>query len=169
MYANCQESLEHNRRKLTSAMMNYYPQLLWRFLADKAKVSLLVEMMLHLKLELYSLERQEQVGSGYLHKFISSVLFDYTDKGNIYWLAFPEFWNSCPANKDAFFKHVEKDTLRSCIKALMFCSTESQGELQDFLQSKLKELENVLMVKLKFAIKEAEVHVFVPNILSFAS
>ncbi|XXG86290.1 hypothetical protein AAC387_Pa11g1212 [Persea americana] len=57
---NQKESLEHNRRKLTSAMMNNYPQLLWKFLADKAKVSLLVEMMLHLKLELYSLERQEQ-------------------------------------------------------------------------------------------------------------
>ncbi|XXG54284.1 hypothetical protein AAC387_Pa03g2208 [Persea americana] len=122
------ESLEHNRREITSAMMKNYPQLLRKFLADKAKVSSLVEMIVHLKLELYSLKRQEQ-----------------------------NFRTVVQLIKDAFFKHGEKDTLRSCIKALMFCSAESQGELQDFVQSKLKELENVLMVKLKFAIKEAEV------------
>lgn len=83
-------------------------------------------------------------------------------------LLFQNFKTVVQLIKDAFFKHGEKDTLRSCIKALMFCSTESQGELQDFVQSKLKELENVLMVKLKFAIKEAEVRVFVPIFLSIA-
>lgn len=83
-------------------------------------------------------------------------------------LLFQNFKTVVQLIKDAFFKHGEKDTLRSCIKALMFCSTESQGELQDFVQSKLKELENVLMVKLKFAIKEAEVRVCVPIFLSIA-
>lgn len=122
------ESLESSRREITSAMMKSYPELLRKFLADKAKVSSLVEIIVHLKLELYSLKRQEQ-----------------------------NFKTVVQLIKDAFFKHAEKDTLRSCMKALAFCSTESQAELRDFVQTKLKELENVLMVKLKFAMKEAEV------------
>lgn len=89
-YANCQESLEHSRREITSAMMKNYPQLLRKFLADKAKVSSLVEMMVHLKLELYSLKRQEQVGlQKYVHIFIP-LSFLIPDEGNVYWLAFPE-------------------------------------------------------------------------------
>ncbi|KAG1326333.1 hypothetical protein COCNU_01G002670 [Cocos nucifera] len=55
---------------------------------------------------------------------------------------------------DAFFKHGEKDALRSCIKAITFCSTESQADLQDFAQNKLKYLENELIAKLKSAMKD---------------
>ena len=61
---------------------------------------------------------------------------------------------------DAFFKHGEKDTLRSCIAALSFCSIESQAELQDYAQNKLKDLENELIVKLKLAMKEVAVCMF---------
>jgi len=43
------------------AMMKNYPQLLRKFMADKAKVSSLVEIIIFMKLELYSLKRQEQV------------------------------------------------------------------------------------------------------------
>lgn len=71
---------------------------------------------------------------------------------------------------DAFFKHGEKDTLRSCIAALSFCSVESQADLQDFAQNKLKDLENELIVKLKSAIKEVAVCMFLLRaIFSFLS
>ncbi|WOL10689.1 hypothetical protein Cni_G19448 [Canna indica] len=56
-YTQAQDS----RRELTVAMMKSYPQLLHKYIADKAKVSPLVEIMRLLKLELYSLKRQEQV------------------------------------------------------------------------------------------------------------
>lgn len=55
--------------------------------------------------------------------------------------------------KDAFFKHGEKEALRSCVKAIKFCSTESQGELQDFARNKLKDIEDKLIAKLKSAVK----------------
>lgn len=60
--------------------------------------------------------------------------------------------------KEAFFKHGEKEALRSCVRAINFCSTESQGELQDFARNKLKELEDELTAKLKAAIKEVAVY-----------
>lgn len=66
--------------------------------------------------------------------------------------------------KEAFFKHGEKVALRSCVRAINFCSTESQGELQDFARNKLKELEDELVAKLKAAIKEVAVY-FNDNIL----
>ncbi|XP_058083552.1 sister-chromatid cohesion protein 3 [Magnolia sinica] len=122
------EALENSRREITVAMMKSYPQLLRKFLADKTKVSSLVEIILYLKLELYSLKRQEQ-----------------------------NFKTVLQLIKDAFFKHGEKTTLRSCVKAITFCSAESKAELQDFAQNKLKELENELIVKLKFAMKDAVV------------
>jgi cohesin complex subunit SA-1/2 len=59
--------------------------------------------------------------------------------------------------KEAFFKHGEKEALRSCVRAINFCSTESQGELQDFARNELKELEDELIAKLKAAIKEVVV------------
>lgn len=59
--------------------------------------------------------------------------------------------------KEAFFKHGEKEALRSCVRAISFCSTESQGELQDFARNQLKELEDELIAKLKAAIKEVAV------------
>lgn len=57
-----QEIFEHNRRDITVAMMKNYSQLLRKFMADKAKVPSLIEIILHMNLELYSLKRQEQVG-----------------------------------------------------------------------------------------------------------
>lgn len=59
--------------------------------------------------------------------------------------------------KEAFFKHGEKDALRSCIKAFNYCATESRGELQDFAQNQLKELENELIMKFRSAMKEIAV------------
>jgi hypothetical protein len=60
--SKCQEIFESNRRDITVAMMKNYPLLLRKFMADKAKVPLLVEIVLYTNLELYSLKRQEQVG-----------------------------------------------------------------------------------------------------------
>lgn len=54
---------------------------------------------------------------------------------------------------DAFFKHGEKEALRSCVKAIKFCSAESQGELQDSACKNLKDVEDKLIAKLKSAIK----------------
>ncbi|XP_022758099.1 sister-chromatid cohesion protein 3-like [Durio zibethinus] len=119
------EIFENNRRDITVAMMKNYPLLLRKFMADKAKVPSLVEIIVYMNLELYSLKRQEQ-----------------------------NFRTILQLIKDAFFKHGEKDALRSCVKAIKFCSTESRGELQDFSRNKLKELEDELIDKLKSAIKE---------------
>lgn len=72
-------------------------------------------------------------------------------------LAFQNFRNVLQLMKEAFFKHGDKDPLRSCVKAINFCCIESQGELQDFARNKLKELEDELIAKLKSAIKEVVV------------
>lgn len=119
------EVLENNRRDITVAMMKNYPLLLRKFMADKAKVQSLVEIILYMNLELYSLKRQEQ-----------------------------SFKDVLQLIKDGFFKHGEKDALRSCVKAIQYCSVESRGELQDFACTKLKDLEDELISKLKSAIKE---------------
>ncbi|XP_021279482.1 sister-chromatid cohesion protein 3 [Herrania umbratica] len=119
------EIFENNRRDITVAMMKNYPLLLRKFMADKAKIPSLVEIIVYMNLELYSLKRQEQ-----------------------------NFKTVLQLIKDAFFKHGEKDALRSCVKAIKFCSTESRGELQDFARNKLKDLEDELLDKLKSAIKE---------------
>ncbi|XP_038682108.1 sister-chromatid cohesion protein 3 isoform X2 [Tripterygium wilfordii] len=116
---------ENNRRDITISMMKSYPLLLHKFMADKEKVSALVEIISFMNVELYSLKRQEQ-----------------------------NFKNVLELMKEAFFKHGEKDALRSCVKAIKFCSTQSQGELQDFSRNKLKDLEDELVSKLKSAMKE---------------
>ena len=59
--------------------------------------------------------------------------------------------------KEAFFKHGDKDPLRACVKAINFCCIESQGDLQDFARTKLKEVEDELITKLQSAIKEVVV------------
>ncbi|XP_019425716.1 PREDICTED: sister-chromatid cohesion protein 3 isoform X4 [Lupinus angustifolius] len=119
------EAFESNKQDITVALMKSYPLLLRKFISDKAKVSSLVEIVLYMNLELYSLKRQEQ-----------------------------NFKNILQLMKDAFFKHGDKDPLRACVKAINFCCIESQGELQDLARNKLKELEDELIVKLKSAIKE---------------
>ncbi|XP_021906782.1 sister-chromatid cohesion protein 3 [Carica papaya] len=119
------EIFESNRREITVSMMKYHTQLLRKFMADKAKVSSLVEIIVYMNLELYSLKRQEQ-----------------------------NFKTVLQLIKDAFFKHGEKEALRSCVKAITFCATESQGELQDFSRNKMKDLEDELIAKLRSAMKE---------------
>lgn len=56
----------NNKQDITVAMMKSYPLLLQKFISDKAKVSSLVEIVLYMNLELYSLKRQEQVGESFL-------------------------------------------------------------------------------------------------------
>ncbi|KAK7378918.1 hypothetical protein VNO80_04367 [Phaseolus coccineus] len=125
-YSKAQKDVfENNKQEITVAMMKSYPLLLRKYISDKAKVSSLVEIVLHMNLEYYSLKRQEQ-----------------------------NFKNLLQLMKDAFFKHGDKDPLRACVKAIDFCCLESQGELQDFARIKLKELEDEIIAKLKSAIKE---------------
>ncbi|KAJ0258076.1 Sister-chromatid cohesion protein 3 [Hirschfeldia incana] len=121
------EMFENNRKDITVAMMKNYPQLLRKFMSDKAKVSSLVEIVMFMKLELYSLKRQEQ-----------------------------SFKAAVRLIKDAFFMNGEKEALRSCVKAITFCASESKGELQDFSRGKLKDLEDTLLDKLTSAIKEVK-------------
>ena len=133
-------------------MMKSYPLLLWKYISDQAKVSSLVEIVLHMNLEYYSLKRQEQVGDFFC------VISDFP----CFWknwlvFAFQNFKNLLQLMKDAFFKHGDKDPLRACMKAINFCCMESQGELQDFVRIKLKELEDEIIAKLKSAIKEVVV------------
>lgn len=66
-----QEMFETSKRSITVAMMKTYPQLLRKFMPDKDKVAPLVEIIVHMNLELYSLKRQEQVNS--LNKLLSYV------------------------------------------------------------------------------------------------
>ena len=61
LFCECQEIFENNRRDITISMMKNHP-LLRKFMADKAKIPSLVEIIVHMNLELYSLKRQEQVG-----------------------------------------------------------------------------------------------------------
>ncbi|XP_061366461.1 sister-chromatid cohesion protein 3 [Gastrolobium bilobum] len=119
------EVFENNKQDITVAMMKSYPLLLQKFISDKAKVSSLVEIVLYMNLEFYSLKRQEQ-----------------------------NFKNVLQLMKEAFFRHGDKDPLRACVKAITFCCLESQGELQDFARNKIKELEDEIIAKLKSAIKE---------------
>lgn len=137
-------------------MMKNYPPLLRKFMADKAKVTLLVEIILHMKLELYSLKRQEQVSHNFF--FQISYLKSLKTKSELVFLSFQYFKDVVQLIKDAFFKHGEKDALRACVKAICYCGIESRGELQDFAQNKLKELADELIAKLKTAMKEAVVH-----------
>ncbi|KAM3312666.1 hypothetical protein ACQJBY_032482 [Aegilops geniculata] len=121
------EILENSKSDITNALMKRYPQLLRKYLPDKAKISPLIDMMMLLKLEMYSLKRQEQ-----------------------------NFKAAIDLIVDAFFKHGDKDTLRSCIKAIVFCCTKCQADLLDYAENKLKTLEDELVLKVKTAIKEVE-------------
>ncbi|KAL9228113.1 hypothetical protein vseg_003727 [Gypsophila vaccaria] len=121
------EAMETSKREVTTAMMKSYPQLLRKYVGDNAKAPPLVEIALYMNLELYSLKRQEQSFKAVLQLM-----------------------------REAFFRHGDKDTLRTCVKAVNFCSEESKGELQEFANNKLKELEDELLSKLKTAMKEVE-------------
>jgi len=44
-------------------LLTRYPHLLRKYMSDKAKISPLVDMMVLLKLEMYSFKRQEKVSS----------------------------------------------------------------------------------------------------------
>jgi cohesin complex subunit SA-1/2 len=56
-----QELLEANKKELTMAMIKSLTPLLRKYLVDQAKVPALVDIILHMNLELYSLQRKEQV------------------------------------------------------------------------------------------------------------
>ncbi|XP_057532068.1 sister-chromatid cohesion protein 3 isoform X2 [Amaranthus tricolor] len=120
------EVFETNKQEITVVMMKNYPQLLRKYVADNAKAPSLVQIVQYMNLELYSLKRQEQ-----------------------------NFKTVLQLMKEAFFKHGDKETLRSCIQAMHFCCVECKGELQEFANNKLKEVEDELMEKLKAAVKEA--------------
>uniref|UniRef100_A0ACD5WVP7 Uncharacterized protein n=1 Tax=Avena sativa TaxID=4498 RepID=A0ACD5WVP7_AVESA len=121
------EILENSKSEITNALMKRYPQLLRKYIPDKAKISPLIDMMMLLKLEMYSLKRQEQ-----------------------------NFKAAIDLIVDAFFKHGDKDTLRSCIRAIAFCCNNCQADLLDYAENKLKNLEDELVLKVKTAIKEVE-------------
>ncbi|KAF5785128.1 putative armadillo-like helical, stromalin conservative domain, cohesin subunit Scc3/SA [Helianthus annuus] len=121
------EVIQNSRKEITVTMMKNYPQLMRKYMADKTKVPSLLEIISHMDLELYSLKSQEQ-----------------------------KFKTLLQLMKEAFFKHGDKDALRSCVKAINYCTTRSQGELQDYAQNKLKELEDELISKLKTALKEVQ-------------
>ncbi|MFS7975943.1 putative armadillo-like helical, stromalin conservative domain, cohesin subunit Scc3/SA [Helianthus anomalus] len=129
------EVIQNSRKEITVTMMKNYPQLMRKYMADKAKVPSLLEIISHMDLELYSLKSQEQ-----------------------------KFKTLLQLMKEAFFKHGDKDVLRSCVKAINYCTTRSQGELQDYAQNKLKELEDELISKLKTALKEVQVCVILAEL-----
>ncbi|KAJ7564848.1 hypothetical protein O6H91_02G036400 [Diphasiastrum complanatum] len=120
------EALESHKKEMTTVMIKSHSKLLRKYLADKAKVTYVVEILMYTKLELYSLKQQEQ-----------------------------NFSTSLQLTKDAFFKHGDDNTLRACVKALAFCANESHADLQDTAQRILKETSDELLLKLRSAILQA--------------
>lgn len=120
------ECLENNKRELTVALMKTHVKLLRKYLADKAKIPAIVELVMYTNLELYSLKRQEQTFTQVLQLL-----------------------------KEAFFKHGEENVLKACVKALAFCGSESQADLQDSAQHMMKLMEDELVLKLRTALKKA--------------
>lgn len=80
-----------------------------------------------------------------------------SNKLSMHCFSFQNFKATLQIMREAFFKHGDKDALRSCVKAFKFCATESQGELQDFGQNQVKELEDEIIAKLKSALKDVVV------------
>lgn len=83
--------------------MKNYPLLLRKFMADKGKVPSLVEIILHMNLELYSLKRQENV-SGSIScqcKLVDTVRKMF----NVNWLVscVSEFQKCSSAHKRSIF------------------------------------------------------------------
>ncbi|KAK6775957.1 hypothetical protein RDI58_026958 [Solanum bulbocastanum] len=54
-----EDVFESSMRDITIAMMRNYPQLMRKFMSDKAKIPYLLELIVHMNLELYSLKRQD--------------------------------------------------------------------------------------------------------------
>lgn len=120
------ETLENNRKEITAALMKTFPNLLRKYLADKAKIPYIVELVMYMNLEQYNLKRQEQTFTQVLQLL-----------------------------KEAFFKHGEENVLKACVKALAFCGSESQADLQDSAQQTMKLMEDELVLKLRNAINQA--------------
>ncbi|CAI9107978.1 OLC1v1007477C1 [Oldenlandia corymbosa var. corymbosa] len=121
------ELFDKDRLDITVALMKNYPLLLRKFMADKEKVPYLVEVIVYMNLQLYAQKKEQQ-----------------------------RFKSALKLIREAFFKHGDKDTLRSCVKAFSFCATESPGELQDFAQNQLKEISDEVISRLKSSIREIE-------------
>lgn len=149
--------IDSNRKDITVAMMKNYAPLMRKYMTDKTKVPSLVEIIVHMNLELYSLKRQEQVGRSQFPFLFIIYLCKVLLKGVVFIFLFQGFKTVLDLIIETFFKHGDKDALRSCVKSINFCTTGSRGELQDFAQNKLKKLEEELIVKLKAAIKEVAV------------
>lgn len=122
------ETLDHCRNEITAALMKTFPKLLRKYLADKAKIPHIVELVMHMNLEQFNLKRQEQTFSQVMQLL-----------------------------KEAFFKHGEENVLKACVKALAFCGGESQADLQDSAQQTMKLMEDELVLKLRSAINQAGV------------
>ena len=119
-------------------------------------------MMTLLKLELYSYKRQEKVSVKAIFFFPSVQCLCFSAElvaNNFLNLLVQHFKTAIDLIADAFFKHGEKGPLRSCIKAIIFCCTECQADLKDYAENKLKNLEDELVLKVRTAIKEVEVHI----------
>ncbi|KAH7366553.1 hypothetical protein KP509_18G084600 [Ceratopteris richardii] len=122
------ETLENNRNEITAALMKALPKIFRKYLADKAKVPHIADLVMQMNLEQFSLKRQEQT-----------------------------FAQVMQLLKEAFFKHGEESVLKACVKALAFCAGESQAELQDSAQHTMKLMEDELVLKLRSAINQAGV------------
>ncbi|KAL0389572.1 UNVERIFIED_CONTAM: Sister-chromatid cohesion protein 3 [Sesamum calycinum] len=71
---------EHHKRDITVAMMKTYPQLLRKFISDKGKVAPLVETIVYMNLELYSLKRQEQKAKESCKTFAQNQIKELEDE-----------------------------------------------------------------------------------------
>lgn len=76
---------------------------------------------------------------------------------SVYLIFFQNFKAVLQLTQEAFFKHGEKDVLRSCVQTVKFCASESRGELQDFAKNQVKGLQDELIDKLTSAIKDVVV------------
>ena len=90
------------------------------------------------------------INSGNYHAYEAWALFTQTSR--------TKFHDCASAYKRRIFQTWGSNTLKSCVKEITFYASESQADLQDSAQNKLKELEDELVLKLRSAIRQQRVH-----------
>ncbi|KAK6164775.1 hypothetical protein DH2020_001639 [Rehmannia glutinosa] len=143
------EMFESNKRDITVAMMKTFPQLIRKFMSDKDKVSPLVEIVVHMNLERYSLKRQEQNGGDEY-----SLLVNLKRVNELLFLR--------------FFVYGSDTTLISTEKVISGITKNSEANFQNYKKSNLKGTFFVLIMSIKGVIYkkitlETE-HTLIPNV-----
>ncbi|CAN1158876.1 Sister-chromatid cohesion protein 3 [Linum perenne] len=123
------EQFDSSKQNITKEMVKNYPCLLKKFVDDKSNIPSLVETVLYMPLQYYSPKRMQESFKSLLEVIVT-----------------------------VFFQHEEREALRSCVKALVFCLKHSEGTLTDFPRKQLESLEAKLIDELKTALKDGNAY-----------